>query len=73
MKFIEYLNKQHPDKNSWIYITYIDCSYYQINSLEGIKNLSNLELLNCSHNNLVYLNGIQNLSKLRKLYCFIII
>ncbi len=49
-------------------ITYLDISYYEITSLEGIQNFSSLFSLDCDNNNLVTLNLYQN-NSLNTLYC----
>ena len=48
--FIKWLKLHYPDENSWNKITKIDCSDNQLTSLEGIENLTKLEILYCWNN-----------------------
>jgi Leucine-rich repeat (LRR) protein len=70
------------DKNSLIYwlnqryefnldkLKTIDCSYYELENLNGIGKCINLTDLNCSNNQLENLNGIENCINLDYLYCY---
>jgi Leucine-rich repeat (LRR) protein len=47
----------------------LDISYKNLTNLEGIENLSNLQILYCDYNQLTSLEGIENLINLQILYC----
>ena len=68
-EFEEYLLTQYPDENEWSEIKVLDCSYNNLTSLDGIENLTNLELIYCHNNNLTSLGDIENLRNLKELYC----
>jgi Leucine-rich repeat (LRR) protein len=67
--FLWWLNKNYSNENIWKNITEINCSYNDLENLNGIENCINLKYLNCSHNNLTSLKGIENLVNLRILCC----
>ena len=50
-------------------ITKLNCSFRDLENLNGIENFSNLEHLDCSFNNLCRLEDIQDLTTLVTLYC----
>jgi Leucine-rich repeat (LRR) protein len=48
---------------------YLNCSYNDLNSLEGIENLTQLQELDCCENNLTSLEPIKYLTQLQYLIC----
>ena len=62
----EWINQGHPINAK---ILELDISYYDIKSLEPIKNLINLKKLYCRKSNIESLEPINNLVKLKILDC----
>ena len=69
-EFITWLKREYPDESKWNEIKTLYCSNNNLDSLEGIGNLTNLESLYCSNNQLTSLEGIENLTSLKELFCF---
>jgi hypothetical protein len=64
------LHKADQQGKPYEQIKILNCSFRNLNSLNGIENLTNLEILGCYINNLTSLKGIENLINLKELYCF---
>jgi len=50
--FLYWLKENYPNESKWDKITIIECLNNQLTTLDGIENLTNLEILNCSNNQL---------------------
>src|SRR5574343_518496 len=65
------LQKAREQGKPFDQITILNCSYMNLENLDGIEQLVNLEILYCSSygNQLTSLRGIENLRNLEELYC----
>ena len=50
-------------------ITILNCSYMNLENLDGIEQLVNLKILYCNSNQITSLEGIEQLVNLEKLWC----
>lgn len=67
--FMKFLKKKYPIRDDWNKIKFLDCSRENIESLDGIQNLTNLEMLNCGFNKIENLYYLKYLDKLATIDC----
>ena len=63
----EWINQGHPINAE---VLELDISFSMMTSLEPVKNLINLKVLNCSYNKINSLEPIKELTNLKVLYCY---
>jgi Leucine-rich repeat (LRR) protein len=63
------LQKAREQGKPFDQITILNCSYMNLENLDGIEQLVNLEILWCYGNQLTSLRGIENLINLKILWC----